>query len=125
MAGDLGDDRIAVEAENDMAVDSTPDRSLSDLFSSSRAALAMTGCGPASPRCGCPSSRERRLRSFVRIGEERRDAGERLVLLGIENMEDRADQQGVAGLLPMVALFEAAFGIDQDVGDVLDVADFP
>ena len=35
-----------------MAVDSTPDRSLSDLFSSSRAALAMTGCGPDSPRCG-------------------------------------------------------------------------
>ncbi|MNE96839.1 hypothetical protein D3C80_1950950 [compost metagenome] len=33
-----------------MAVDSTPERSLSDLFSNSRAAEAMTGCGPASPR---------------------------------------------------------------------------
>ena len=40
-------------------------------------------------------------------------------------MQDRTDQQGVTGLLPMAALFEAALGIDQDVGDVLDVADFP
>ena len=35
---------------NDMAVDNTPDRSLSDLFITSRAADATTGCG-ASPRC--------------------------------------------------------------------------
>jgi hypothetical protein len=35
-----------------MAVESTPERSLSDLLSSSRAALAMTGCDPFSPRCG-------------------------------------------------------------------------
>lgn len=34
-----------------MAVESTPLRSFSDLFSTSRAALATTGCGPASPRC--------------------------------------------------------------------------
>ena len=40
-------------------------------------------------------------------------------------MQDGADQQGMTGLLPMVPLFERAFGIDQDVGDVLDVADFP
>ena len=31
----------------------------------------------------------------------------------------------MAGFLPMVPLLEAAFGIDQDVGDVLDVANFP
>ena len=35
-----------------MAVDSTPDRSLADLLSNSRAAEATTGWTPASPRCG-------------------------------------------------------------------------
>jgi hypothetical protein len=59
------------------------------------------------------------------IGQERCDTGERLVGLGIENMEDRADQQRMAGLLPMIAPLQRAFGIDQHVGDVLDVADFP
>jgi hypothetical protein len=58
----------------------------------------------------------------LRIGEEGGDAGERLLLLGIEDMEDGADQQRMAGLFPMVAAFERALGIDQDVGDVLDVA---
>ena len=33
-----------------MAVDNTPERSLSDLLSTSRAAEETTGCGP-SPRC--------------------------------------------------------------------------
>ena len=46
------------------------------------------------------------------------------VLLGVQDMEDRADQQRVAGLLPMTAAFERAFGVDQDIGDVLDVAYF-
>ena len=59
----------------------------------------------------------------LRIGEEGGDAGQRLLLLGVEDMEDGADQQRVAGLLPMAAAFKRAFGIDQDVGDVLDVAD--
>ena len=40
-------------------------------------------------------------------------------------MQDGADQQRVAGLLPMVAALKRAFRIDQHVGDVLDVADFP
>jgi len=60
-----------------------------------------------------------------RIGEETGDAGERLVPHGVENVEDGADQKRVAGLLPMVSLFETALGVDQDVGDVLDVPDFP
>ena len=47
---DCGYSGVAVEAKNDMAVDSTPDRSLSDLFSTSRAADATTGCG-VSPKC--------------------------------------------------------------------------
>ena len=68
---------------------------------------------------------QRRLDRPLRIGEEGGDAGQRLVVLGIEHVEDRADEQRVAGLFPMVSLFERAFGIDQDVGDVLHVAHFP
>jgi hypothetical protein len=37
---------------NDMAVESTPERSFSLLFKSSRAADAIVGWGPAGPRCG-------------------------------------------------------------------------
>ena len=59
----------------------------------------------------------------LRIGEEGGDAGERLLFLRIQDMQDRSDQQRMAGLLPMASAFERAFGIDQDVGDVLDVAD--
>src|SRR6266849_699721 len=39
-------------------------------------------------------------------------------------MQDRADEKAMAGLLPMVAAVERSFRIDQDVGDVLDVAHF-
>ena len=67
-------------------------------------------------------ARERRLDRALGIGEEVGDAGQRLVLLGIEDMQDRADQERMAGLFPMVAPFQGAFGIDQDVGNVLDVA---
>ncbi len=69
--------------------------------------------------------RERGLDWPLRIGQERRYAGERLVLLGIEDVKDGADQKRVAGFLPVVPLFEAAFGIDEDVGDVLNVAHLP
>ena len=60
----------------------------------------------------------------LRIGQEIGDAGERLVRLGIEDMQDRANEEAVAGLLPMIAAVERSFRIDQDVGDVLDVAHF-
>ena len=59
------------------------------------------------------------------IGQEVGDARQGLVLLRIENMQDRADQQAMAGLFPMVALVETAFGIDQNIRDILHVADFP
>lgn len=36
-------------------------------------------------------------------------------------MQNRADQQGMAGLFPMVSALELAFGIDEDVGNILDV----
>jgi hypothetical protein len=33
-----------------------------------------------------------------------------------------SDRKRVAGLFPVIAPFECAFGIDQDVGHVLDIA---
>ena len=67
---------------------------------------------------------QRRLDRALRIGQEVGDAGKRLVRFGIEDMQDRADEETVAGLLPMIAAVERPFRIDQDVGDVLDVAHF-
>ena len=109
-----------------MAVESTPERSFSLLFRSSRAADAMTGCGPMSPRCG--RRHHRTQGGFDRalwIGQEVGDPGQRLVRLGIEDVEDGADEERMAGLFPMIAPFERSFRIDQDVGDILDVADLP
>ena len=60
----------------------------------------------------------------LRIGQEGRDAGESLLLLGVEDMQDRANEQRMAGLFPVIAAFQRALGIDENVGDVLDVADF-
>ena len=40
-------------------------------------------------------------------------------------MQDRADQQRVAGLLPVVPALQRALRIDQHIGDVLDVANLP
>ena len=64
---------------------------------------------------------QRRLDRPPRVGEEVGDACERLVRLGVEDVEDGPDQQRVAGLLPVVAPLERALRVDQDVGDVLDV----
>jgi len=36
-----------------------------------------------------------------------------------------SDQQCVAGFLPVVSSFQRPFGIDQHVGDILHVTDFP
>lgn len=40
-------------------------------------------------------------------------------------MEYGTNQEGVAGLLPVVRLLQATLLVDQDVGDVLDVAHLP
>ena len=66
-----------------------------------------------------------RLDRATRIGKEVGDAGERLVGLRIEHVQDRADQQRMARLLPVVPTLQRALGVDEDVSDVLDVADFP
>ena len=68
---------------------------------------------------------KRGLDRTFRVGQKAGDAGKRLVLLRVEDMKDGADQQGVAGLLPVVPPFQRALGIDQHVGDILDVADLP
>ena len=54
-----------------MAVDSTPERSFSLLLSSSRAALATTGCTPACPRCGVVII-ARSVVSIGRFGSDRK-----------------------------------------------------
>ncbi len=127
-ARDLRHDGIAVRGRRrkDMAVESTPERSLSDLLSSSRAAEATTGCGPFGPRWQVVIM-ARSVASMGRFGSERKPATPARVLsvLGIEDVQDRAHKQRVAGLLPMVPAFERALGIDQHVGDVLHVAGPP
>ena len=67
---------------------------------------------------------ERRLDRPLGIGEKIGDAGERLVGLGVKHMQDRADEQRVAGLLPVIAALQRAFGIDENIGDILHVAHF-
>ena len=56
-----------------MAVERTPERSLSDLFSSSRAAEATTGCGPCLPRCAVVIIAISVV-SIGRLGSDRNDA---------------------------------------------------
>ena len=77
-----------------MAVESTPERSFSLLFSSSRAALATTGCDAVRAEMRRRHHRpQRRLDRPHRIREEIGDAGQRLVWLGVEDVQDGADQQ--------------------------------
>src|SRR3546814_16034301 len=65
---------------------------------------------------------ERAVEGARRIRQEVGDAAQRLVALGIEDMQNRTDQQCVTGLFPMAALLDRAFGVEQDIGGVLDVA---
>src|SRR3546814_10798282 len=50
------------------------------------------------------------------------DARERLFFLRVEDVKDSADQERVGGFFPMVPPFERTFGIDQNIGDILDIA---
>src|SRR3546814_4116932 len=47
------------------------------------------------------------------IGQKSRDASERLLFLGVEDMENRANQQRVTGLFPVIAPFERALWVDR------------
>src|SRR3546814_9437245 len=109
----------------DIAVDSTPERSFSLLLSSARSGgddrmrARVIGCAEM---VGGHHPPERRDEAPLRIGEKGRDAGERLLLFAVEDVQDGPDEQTMAGLLPMIAPFERSLGIDEDVGDILDVA---
>src|SRR5262249_22572544 len=59
----------------------------------------------------------------LRVGEEGRYPGQSLLLLGIEDVENGADQQGMAGFLPVRPPLQRTLRINEDVGDVLDVPD--
>ena len=63
-------------------------------------------------------------RSARGIRQEARDAGQSLFRFRMQHVENRADQQRMAGLFPVIAPFERSFRIDQDVGDVLGIANF-
>jgi hypothetical protein len=58
------------------------------------------------------------------VEEEIGNSGERLVGFSVGHVKYCADQKRMAGLLPVIAAFECALGVDQDVDNVLDVADF-
>ncbi len=68
---------------------------------------------------------QRGIHRALRIGQEFGHTCQGLVGFGVKHMQDGAHQQRMAGLFPMVALVETAFRIDEDVGDVLDVAHLP
>ena len=58
-----------------------------------------------------------------RIAQQPDQPAQGLGRFGIEQMQDRAGQQRLAGLDPMAIAVEAvAFGIDQNLDEVLDVA---
>ncbi|GAB5377765.1 MAG: hypothetical protein AcusKO_42270 [Acuticoccus sp.] len=63
-----------------------------------------------------------------RVGQERGDTGERFDFFRIKNMQGwriNADEERVAGPFPSASgAPDFLRGIDQDVGDVLDVANF-
>jgi len=58
------------------------------------------------------------------IGEDLGDASESFGLLGVKDVKDHANEQRVAGFFPMGAAFKRALGVDQNVGDILDVPHF-
>src|SRR5260364_430314 len=65
-------------------------------------------------------------RSLYRARWVRQEVGDPrkgLVGFGVENMQNGTDEQRMAGLLPMISALECTFGIDQNIGDILGVAD--
>src|SRR3546814_19003448 len=81
---------------NDIAVESTPDRSLSDLFKSSRAVEATTGCGPSSPRCRVVIIAASVV-SIGRFGSDRNHATPARALAGSAERTGRDAKSGGSG----------------------------
>src|SRR3546814_19839087 len=69
--------------------------------------------------------RERGFDRPLRVRQESRDAGQRLVGLGVEDRQDRTNKKPVAGLLPMVPTLDLDLGIDQTLGGILYVPHIP
>ena len=60
----------------------------------------------------------------LRVGEQFRDARERLLPFRIERPQHDGDEQLESAELPVASLAQGAFGIDQHVGEDLGVANF-
>ena len=104
-------------------MESTPERSFSDLFSTSRGRAGDHGVDALAAQVRRGHHQPQRVIEGVGgIGEEVGDAAERPVLAGVKDVQDRADQERVAGLLPVITLLDRAFRVHEHVGDILDVA---
>src|SRR4029450_3287513 len=112
-----------------MAVESTPERSFSGLFRSSRAADATTGCGRL-PRCGVVIM-ARSVVAIGRLGSERKFATPASVLSASAERTCRIGPTRSEWLRfppvchpPMLAPLQGPCRINQNVRDVLDIAHF-
>ena len=117
-----GDDRVAVEAEaRHRGGDDAGELVLALVEHLARGLRDERDAGPSAG--GASQSIRSRVSICVRAGSERngRDAGERLVGFGVEDVEDRAAEQAVGRRLPVVARLLLAGRVDEDVGDVLGV----
>lgn len=73
---------------------------------------------------GCQHDPERLLKGLRRIGQDLGDTRERFLLFRVKDVKNDTDQERMTGLFPMGSAFERPFGVDQNVGDVLHIADF-
>src|SRR5262249_18679806 len=108
----------------DIAVDSTPLSSLGDLFNNSRAADATTGW-TASPRCRVRII-TRRVSVNGRLGSARNAATPARVFSGsaYNTREEGPDEERLGVFRPVVPPVIAAFGVHENIGNILGIADF-
>ena len=68
-----------------------------------------------------------KVASIRRLGSDKkfRDACEGLILFRVKHVQDRAYKQRMAGLLPVIALFQGSFRVDEHVRNVLNIAHLP
>ena len=119
-----GDDRITVEAETRQGGREDAREFVVALAQHLARGLGHSGMGRITEVPGLEHPLERLRLGGVRVGEEPGDAGQRLVALGVQDVQDGAGEQAVGGRLPVVARVLLAGGIDKQIGDVLGVADF-
>ena len=117
-----GDDRIAVEAETRQGRREDAREFVVALAQHLARGLGDGGMGRIAEVPGLEHPLERLRLGGVRVGQEPGDAGQRLVALGVEDMQDGAGEQAVGGRLPVVARVLLAGGVDEDIGDVLGIA---